>query len=203
MAEPDKNTAETPAQAQEKGREKPPESRLNRFLVRALRSLLIFLIILGLGALLAIYTLYMPARQALAQAKAESAQLNQKLAEMESRMENVTALEQKNQELQAALDKASLHVTILSARADIAAAQLALAQNDPAKARLALSKTPDTLKALSELLEPSQKKVATDMQERLSLAIKGIGQNAYAAASDLDVLMTSLMELENAYFAKP
>lgn len=202
MAETQKETPEA-APIQEKAGEKRAESRLNRFLVRALRSLLIFLIILGLGMLLAIYAFYMPTRRSLNQARAENAQINQRLSEMESRLENVTALEQQKRELQAALDKADLHVAILSARADVAAAQLALAQNNPTKARLALSQTPDTLKKLADLLEPNQKKLASDMQERLSLAVKGIGGNNYAAASDLDVLMTSLMELENAYFTKP
>jgi len=188
---------------EEKAKEPKPESRMNRFLLRLMRWVLGILILAGLGALLAIYALFMPMRQKLQQSQAEVESANQRVAELEGMVEGLAPIEVKNKDLQSELDKAELHVAILSARSDIAAAQLALAQTDPARARLALSKTSETLKKLEGMLEPGKKKVATDMQSRLDLAVKGIGDNAYAAASDLDVLATSLIELENAYFAKP
>ena len=158
---------------------------------------------MGLGALLVIITLYRPLQQSLGESRGQGEQAQQRIADLESQVNSLSPFEAKNKDLQAELDKAELHIAILSARADVAAAQLALAQNDQAKARLVLSKTPETLKKLENLLEPGKKKLATDMQERLQLALKGIGGNAYAAASDLDVLTTGLTELENAYFAKP
>ncbi len=196
MTEEQKATTEAVTPNQAKAAEKRPESRLKRFLRGALRRLLAFLIIFGLGMLLALYAFYMPTQRALGQTR-------QKLAALEGQAGEANTLLRQNQELQEALDKANLHIIILSARADVAAAQLALAQGDAAKARLALSQTSDTLKKLADLLEPQQKKLAGDLQERLSLAVKGIGSNNYAAASDLDVLMAGLVELENAYFTKP
>jgi len=181
----------------------PPPSRLNRIALRLLRWLLGILIVMGLGALLAIYTLYMPTRQKLMDSQQQVEQADQRVAELEGEVGNLSTFEEQNQDLLDELEKTTLHVTILSARADVAAAQLALAQNDPAKARLALSKTPETLKNLESMLEPGKKKLAKDMQARLDLAVKEIGENAYAANSDLDVLATGLLELENAYFAKP
>jgi len=186
-----------------KAKEPKPESRMNRFVLNLMRWVLGILIVAGLGIILAIYALYMPMRQRLQQSQAEVESANQRVAELEGKVEGLTPIETKNKDLQSELGKAQLHVAILSARADIAAAQLALAQNDPVKARLALNKTPETLKKLESMLEPDKKKLATDMASRLDLAVKGIGENAYAANSDLDVLATGLIELENAYFAKP
>jgi len=183
--------------------ERPTESRLNRFLVRTLRWLAGILIVMGIGALLVIFTLYRPLQQRLGDSQVQGEQADQRIADLEGQIESLSPFESQNQDLKAELEKSELHVAILSARADVATAQLALAKNDDTKARLALSKTPETLKKLGDLLEADKKKVATDMQDRLVLATKGIGVNAYAAASDLDVLMTSLIELENAYFAKP
>lgn len=181
----------------------PPESRLNYFLLRLLRWALGILIVAGLGALLVIFTIYRSKQQELVQSQDQLQQANARIADLEGKVENLSTFEGQNQNLQAELEKAQLHVAILSARSDVAAAQLALAQNDQAKARLAVSKTPETLKMLENMLDPGKKKLATDMQSRLDLAIKGIGENAYAAASDFDVLATGLLELENAYFAKP
>ena len=181
----------------------PPESRVNRITLRILRWLLGVLILMGLGAMLVIFALYQPTRQMLAESQEQVEQAGQRIAELEGEVANLSTFEEQNQDLRVELDKTGLHVTILSARSDVAAAQLALALNDPAKARLALSKTPETLEKLEGMLEPGKKKLAADMQARLDLAVKEIGENAYAANSDLDVLATALLELENAYFAKP
>ena len=195
---PASTAPETPAVKQG-----PPESRLNQFLLRLLRWAVGILIVAGLGALLVIFTIYRSKQQELVQSQGQLQQANVRITDLESKVDNLSTFEGQNQNLQAELEKAQLHVAILSARSDIAAAQLALAQNDQAKARLAVSKTPETLKMLENMLDPGKKKLATDMQSRLELAVKGIGDNAYAAASDFDVLATSLLELENAYFAKP
>lgn len=191
------------SKAPERLLEKPAESRMNRFLVRTLRWLVGILIVMGLGALLVIFTLYKPLQQTLGKSQSQGEQANQRVAELESQVETLSTLEAKNKQLQAELDKADLHIAILSARADVASAQVALAQEDQAKARQALKETPQTLKNIEGLLKPSDKQQATYMQDRLNLAVKGIGVNAYAATSDLDVLATSLAELEKTYFGTP
>lgn len=170
---------------------------------RLLAWLLVILIAFSLGALVVLYTLYLPERQGLEAMQADLVQANQKVAELESRVDSLSGLESKNQDLEGAMQEANLHINILKARADVATALQALAKNDPARARVALSKTGQTLDAIKELLEPGQQKTADDMQARLKLALGEIGDRAFAAESDLNVLATSLMELENAYFAAP
>lgn len=219
MDETPKNNAlpEMPSAAPSPATEKqspPPESRMQRFWARAPRWVLTFLIVLGLGVLLGAYLLYRPVANQLRQtqgqltqvqeqAKSDLDEANQQIADLEQRVQTLTALETKNQDLQADLESANMHVYIMSARADVAAAQLALAQDDASKARIALSKTDQTLKDLSGLLDVEHQRTATDMQKRLALALEGIGTNTNAAVSDLNVLATDLLELENAFFAKP
>lgn len=182
-------------------------SRAARAFTRGLRWTLVFLIVFGAGILLALFAWYRPAVSLLNAANQQIAevesQTSQRITSLQAEASTLPELQTQNQELGSALTQAQLHVTILSARADVAAAQLALAQQEPTKARLALSKTGETLKTMGTLLQTDQVKLAADMQNRLELAISEIGENQNAAESDLEVLATDLLELENAYFAKP
>ena len=187
----------------EKPQEAKPESRLNRFVLRAVRWLIGILIIAGLGAMAVVFTLYVPLQQRLTQTQSDLEQASSRVTELESEVERLATFEEKNKALQGEMDKTELHVAVLSARADVAAAQLALEQDDAPKARLALSKTGATIEKLEGLLKSGEKALAADMQSRLELALEGIGANDFAAASDLSVLANSLIELENAYFAVP
>jgi hypothetical protein len=181
----------------------PVEKKGHPLLRRALRWLLVLLLVFGLGALLAIYALYLPARSEIETTQAELQKANQNIDEQEQRITSLSSLETKNQELQRQMDDAALHVSILKARSDVSAALLALAKDDPAKARMALSKTSPTIDGIGSLLDANQQKVIEDMQARLNLATSEIGSNAFAAESDLNVLATGLMELENSYFTSP
>lgn len=209
---PTENAEQQTAEEPEKIAE--AEGRPSQSGTRFLRWALGFLIVFGLGAVLVIVTLYVPAQQKIRQerqsyaqleeqSKADLDQADQKKAELERRIEDLTAFEEKNQVLQSELDQTRLHVVILSARSDVAQARLALAKEDPTKAKITLSKTGETLQALEEMLEADQREVVTGMENRLALVLDEIDENAYAAESDLDVLATSLLELENAFFGAP
>jgi len=202
---PSQGAESAPAQATRSGKKTPPktESRSRRIFIRTIRWLLGFLVVLGLGVLIVLFTLYLPARQQVNESNARLGQANQKITELQNQIAGLSGLENNNKSLQSEYSKANLHIAILSARTDVAAAQLALAKNDSAKARVALTQTSDTLTKLAGLIDPNQQKVVTDMQDRLKLAINELDSNAYAAQSDLDVLATSLVELENAYFTNP
>jgi DNA repair ATPase RecN len=180
-----------------------PPSRIRQFFARLLRWTFGLLIIFGLGFLAAVFTLYIPGQQALKAKETGLKEANQKIATLTSQVSDLSSLDKKNQETTAELQKANLHLLILRARIDVANAQLAMVKNEPEKARLSLNGTPDTLKSLEKLVESGQVKIVTDMQARLTLTLSEIDSTPYAASSDLDVLATSLMELENAYFTSP
>jgi len=209
MQEPiEEQTPTEPAEAN--GPEVKPESRrarAGRAFRRGLRWLAFLLVIFGLGFLTAVFVLYLPAQQRLQQARQESetrvAEAKQEVSALETRVASFSGLEAANQKLEDQARLADLHVHILSARADISAALLALAEEDLPRASASLTKTGDTLASLEGMLEPEQQKLAQDMQERLELARREMGEDAFAARSDLGVLTNMLQELENAYFATP
>jgi multidrug efflux pump subunit AcrB len=187
---------------------------MRRLFNNLLRWTLVFLVVLGLGFLLAVYFIYRPAASRLSQseqqmlqmqeqAKTELDQANQQIGELQQRVQDLSTLETRNIELQTGVDSTLMHVYILSARNDVANAQLALAQEDSSGARAALGKTDQTLKDLASLLDADHQKTVADMQERLALALKGIDANPNAAVSDLSVLATDLLELETGFFARP
>jgi hypothetical protein len=184
----------------EKGKaEKKPLSLSTRIF----RWFLWFLILFGGGMVLSLFLFYIPQSNELSLVRAELNKASQQASSLQEQLDSKAPLETQNQDLQTQLKTSTLHVNLLSARLDVALAQYYLAKNDPANARVSLSKTDATLANLGTLLPAGQSKVVSDMQSRLKLALGEIESNAYAAQSDLDVLTKALLELENAYFSKP
>ena len=183
----------------------PPEPELEtrgqRFLRLSIRWLAGILILFGLGVIATVFLLYRPTTGELSRARDELAQSQQQVAELEAEVERLQSLEAENEALQEELNQARLHIQILSALSDVNAARLDLANDDAANARLDLTNTPQTLERLGELVEPEQQEAVEAMQSRLDLALEGIDRDVFAAQSDLRVLATNLMQLENTFFA--
>jgi hypothetical protein len=179
----------------------PPAKRTPSFWARALRFVLSFLVVFGLGVLAALFLLYIPARQEIGNTQKRFAELksqvNSDQTENDQENDRLSILEEENINLQSDLDQANQHVIILTIRLDIVNAQLALEDEDPAKARLALSKTSKTFAELAELLPTNQRSIVDDMQTRLKLVQNEIDDDANAALSDLEILASNLIELEN------
>jgi hypothetical protein len=182
----------------------PPEPELEtrgqRFLRLAIRWLAGILILFGLGVIATVFLLYRPTTDELSRAREELVQSEQRVSELEAEVERLQSLEAENETLQEELNQARLHIQILSALSDVNAARLDLANDDLANARLDLTNTPQTLERLGELVEPEQQEAVEAMQSRLDLALEGIDRDTFAAQSDLRVLATNLMQLENTFF---
>ncbi|MBN2547531.1 MAG: hypothetical protein JXB15_00115 [Anaerolineales bacterium] len=186
----------------------PPAKEVSRgknsptLAARLLRWLLGFLVLVGLGALLAIYTLYLPAQEKLNQANLQistlSGQATSELIAANQEIDRLASLDTENKDLQSELDQATLYNTVLRARLDVTSALLSLANQETEKARLSLNKTSGVLKELESLLPQDQRKVVADLQKRLELVLDELDKNVYAARSDLDVLANGLLELESA-----
>ena len=149
------------------------------------------------------FAVYRPGEQKKAVIRSELDQAQQTVKTLQGQIDSLTPLSTQNKTLQDQLTKSELHVYILSAEANVNAAQVALLNNKPADARLVLNKTVNTLKTLQGLLPPDQQTVVKDMQNRLTLALGELDNNKFAAQSDLNVLITSLLQLENAFFTNP
>lgn len=179
------------------------ESKMRHFFRMALRWVIGFLIVFLLGALAMEFAFYRPLTLQFDQVKNERDQAQQNEKNLQGQIDSLTPLATQNKSLQDQLSESQLHVTILSAEANVTTAQVSLLNDIPADARLVLNKTTTTLKTLQGMLPPDQQKVATDMQNRLTLALGELDSNKFAAQSDLNVLETSLIQLENILFANP
>jgi hypothetical protein len=182
---------------------KQAESKPRHFLRMALRWVIGFLIVFLLGVLAMEFAFYRPLSLQLDQVKSERDQAQQNIKTLQGQVDNMTPLATQNKTLQDQLSKTQLHVIVLSAEANVSTAQVSLLNDKPADARLVLNKTTNTLKTLQGMLPADQQKVATDMQNRLTLALGELDSNKFAAQSDLTVLETSLVQLENVLFTNP
>ncbi|MEJ2262696.1 MAG: hypothetical protein P8X95_04580 [Anaerolineales bacterium] len=182
--------------------EQQPETRLQRFLRLSIRWLAGFLIVFALGILATVFVLYRPTTQQLSEVRADLNQSQQQVSELENQVSQLKSLEANNKALQDQLDQANLHIQILSALSDVNAARLDVANDDIPSAKVKLTNTPDTLKELESLVGASQKEAVVAMQNRLDLALGEMGRDSFAALSDLEVLATNLVQLENTFFAQ-
>ncbi len=178
--------------------EMPTLSPIRKFL----RWVLSAVIMVGLGVILAIFTLYVPMRQSKMVADNELLGLSQQAtadrATAESQTARLAALQEENEKLLHRIEQAEILNLILNIRVDVVSAQLALMLEDTGKAHLALSNTANLLDELEQKLPVYQRSVVNSMKVRLDLVLQELEKDAYAAQSDLDVLSNALTELQNA-----
>lgn len=183
--------------------EKAPQKRPS-FLLRAFRWLLVCVILVGLGAILVLFLLYIPTRDELDTARGDiaaiSSQSEADLQDAKQEIERLKAFEPQNEALQQALDLASLRVTVLEIRTDVLSAQLALLNGENEKALLVLSSTDELLNQLSNQVPSELNEFIETLHQRLELAVNGIENDDSAAESDLNVLIIKLLELEDSLF---
>lgn len=191
-----------------------PETRVQRLLRQALRWIVGFLIVFGLGVLATVFLVYQPTRLELTNVTAQLDQANQQITQvqdefnqqinqMQGEIDNLKPLETQNKDLQDQLNQANLHIVILSSLSDVNAARLALANDDQAGAKVHLTNTPQTLSDLKSMVGSNQMEKVASMEDRLQLAISEMSKNIFAAKSDLSVLAEDLVQLENTFFATP
>jgi len=178
------------------------ETRAGKFLKTATRWLFGLLIVFGLGALAVIFGLYNPIRETLNQTQADLNAANQKIAELENQVQALTPLKAQNMALQKEVDAANTHIKILTILAEVETARVALAHNDAAAAKIALTNTPAALKEMAVLAGSSQAEAIKIIQDRLDIVMGEIENDAATAQTDLEVMATKLLELEQALFGQ-
>jgi len=190
---------------------RPPGSRepgrLNSFVRRTARSLLVAGLLIVTGLVVGYFAFQQPQASALnaqvEQLATEKADLETQVAALQEDVDALEPFEGENRALRASLDEAELHVRLLSALTDVQAAQLNLALGEIDSARLSLSRTETKLEDLQELLPADQQGVVDGMIQRLNLVLDGMESDAFASQSDLEVLANSLLQLENTLFIAP
>ena len=124
------------------------------------------------------------------------------VSNLNAEIDSLQPLKERNDALLDENRKLELHIAILDARVDVANAQLALEMDDNAQARIILNQTSLALNKIEELLEIDQKEVVSDLKQRLSLVMDELDDDPFAAKSDLDVLETKLLQLEDSLFGQ-
>jgi len=184
------------------GKESPKSQKRTLSIWRRMfRFLLVMLIIFGLGALVVIFTLYIPLREQLTSAETRIEELSdQSASEINSAKEEIdrlSSIEDKFGDTQAELDELLIQNLILKIRLDLISAKLALVSDEPQQASQALSETGGRITDLKKLAGVQQQKNVENLETRLELVLSEIDEETFAAISDLEVMLDILEELES------
>jgi flagellin-specific chaperone FliS len=171
------------------------------------RRILIWLVVIAVafaGGFFVDSTLrYQPALSSISALELDVTNLQTEIESLESEIERLGAFEEKNTELTAEITQLNLHLVILSLRASVADASLAIEQDRIADARLALDKVGSTLDYLKTLLNDDQGEIVDSMIQRYQLVMVELDNDGSTVLTDLDLLTTRLLTLENTLFSTP
>jgi len=206
--EKEKKAREKKEAKEEKAAKKQKRAeRRNTKVAKAIRRisiwiLAILVIFLG-GYAISNIMIAQPAQLALEQSKADLVTAEEEIASLQSEIERLSSFEATNESLESDMEAINTHITVLSARVAVADAQLALYDGDIASVKLELGKAEETFKTLKTMLSADQKDAVESMEGRLQLVIGELEGDTSTATSDLQVLSTKLLALENTLFANP
>ncbi len=128
---------------------------------------------------------------------------DEKILSLEEEIVRLSQYEDLNIELTEDLHNITTHITLLSARAAVADASLAVELGHQADAKLALDKVGSTLETLKGLLNADQAEVVENMIQRHNLIVIELDSDGYSVKTDLELLASKLNTLEATLFASP
>ncbi len=182
-------------------KKKPGKARL------IFRRILIWLVVIAIAFAGGIFVdsilRYQPEQAKVAALTEEITSAQTEITTLEAEIERLDVFEELNLGLVEEIADITTHITILSARAAVADATLALEQNRIADAKLALDKVGSTLEILKTRLNDDQVEVVNNMLQRHKLILIELDDDSYSAQTDMEVLAAKLNALENTLFASP
>ena len=116
---------------------------------------------------------------------------------IQAQLDALDGLQTENIELGGRVNNLEARVVLLSALADVHAAQYAVALENGNNAKLQIANTHNSLDILDGLLGEDRDSAIENMRQRLDLALSGMDSDLFAAQSDLEVLANSLINLDN------
>jgi cell division protein FtsB len=171
------------------------------------RRILIWLVVIAIafagGFFVDTVLRYQPEQAKVAALSEEITSAQTEITTLEAEIERLDVFEELNLSLTEEIADITTHITILSARAAVADANLALEQNRLADARLALDKVGSTLELLKTRLNDDQVEVVDNMIQRHKLILIELEDDSFSAQTDMEVLAAKLNALENTLFASP
>lgn len=185
--------------------------------IRLLIGLVVIAIVFLSGFLTDHFTRYSPMKseltETLSQTQDDLNQANQSIADLESKINNLTtqladaneriaALEQEKEDLQTNLDSATLHLELSRTLFELRTAQIELGNGNAEEARQALSKIAPRLETLKPSIETVDANLATNMETRLTLILDSMDSNPTTAQADLGLLVSNLQSVEVLLFGE-
>jgi hypothetical protein len=171
------------------------------------RWILIWLVVIAIafagGFFVDSFLRYQPEMAKVAALTEEITSAQTEIIDLEAEIERLDVFEEQNVSLTEEIADITTHITILSARAAVADASLALEQNRFADAKLALDKLGSTLQILKTRLNDDQVEVVDNMLQRHQLILIELEDDSFSAQTDMEVLAAKLNALENTLFASP
>jgi len=187
--------------------ESPPEKKELSRARKVWRRVLIWSVVLAIffagGFFLDTYLRYSPARDQVAALKADLEDKTAEITSLQEEIDRLSQFEEQNASLLDQIDQLEIHLNLLSGRAAVAEASLAVEQERISDARLALDTLGKSLDSLRGSLNADQTEVVDSMRQRYELVLNEMGNEGYSVLTDLDLLANRLIALENNLFAKP
>ena len=122
---------------------------------------------------------------------------------LKAEVERLSLFEEENITLTEQVQEITTHITLLSAKAAVADAALAIEQDRLADAKLALDKVGSTLDSLEGMLNADQVEVVENMIQRHNLIMIELAGDGFTVQTDLELLSSKLNTLEATLFASP
>ena len=171
------------------------------------RRILIWLVVIAIafagGFFVDSLLRYQPEQAKVAALSEDITSAQAEITTLEAEIERLDVFEELNLGLREEIADITTHITILSARAAVADANLALEQNRLADVKLALDKVGSTLELLKTRLNDDQVEVVDNMIQRHKLILIELEDDSISAKTDMEVLAAKLNALENTLFASP
>lgn len=192
-----------PEDVSEDDSEDAEPSKVRLFFRKVLIWLVVIVVSFAAGFFVDAYLRYQPAQEEIQRKTVELAAAEDENTALEEEVSRLSAFEERNQALEEEISSLQTHLTILSTRVAVADGLLALAADNLPEAKLALDKVGSNLKILAERVNEDQVEVVENMQQRHDLIREELEEDSFSARSDLEVLASKLVTLENLLFASP
>jgi len=146
---------------------------------------------------------YQPQKELVKVLKGDISDASDQIRSLEAEIDRLGEFEEDNIQLTEQVMEITTHITLISARAAVADASLAVEQDRQADAKLALDKVGSTLDDLKGMLNSDQAEVVENMIQRHNLIMIELAGDGYTVQTDLELLSSKLNTLEATLFASP
>lgn len=179
------------------------DDKPSRFFRRVLIWLVVIAVAFAAGFFVDASLRYQPEREANQELQTEVRAAENRVEELEDEIQRLSVFEERNLALEEDLAAMETHLVVVSTQKAVADTMLALTDDDLAQARLSLDRVGRNLADLVERLNEDQVEVVENMQQRHDLIMEELARDSSAAMSDLEVLASKLVSLENTLFSSP